>query len=155
MILDKLRTFRGLGRRGRCLAVESLLLPSLIRLGFHLVGVTRTSSLLELWSRSARNIDPAEPGVLIQESVRIQRIVRNSTGLCGTCLTRSLALQAILRKRGVLTDLRVGVRKESGLMEGHAWLEYQDLPINESRVLVATYVLFDAASQFSAWRSLR
>jgi hypothetical protein len=39
------------------------------------------------------------------------------------CLTRSLALQRILGRRGIASTLRLGVRKVGTKLEAHAWLE--------------------------------
>jgi hypothetical protein len=49
-----------------------------------------------------------------------------------TCLRRSLALQWLLSKRGLLTDLCFGVRRENGELHAHAWLEYQGQVIGET-----------------------
>jgi len=48
-----------------------------------------------------------------------------------TCLRRSLAMQTLLSKRGVNTDLFIGVRRNQEKLEAHAWLEYQGQPIGE------------------------
>jgi len=40
-----------------------------------------------------------------------------------TCLTRGLVLAQVLRWRGVPCRLRVGVRKQDGRLEAHAWVE--------------------------------
>lgn len=40
-----------------------------------------------------------------------------------TCLTRALALGWILRRRGLPTTLRIGVRRSGGRLSAHAWLE--------------------------------
>ena len=42
-----------------------------------------------------------------------------------TCLRQALALQDMLGRRGLGTQLRLGVRKEAGDLLAHAWLEYQ------------------------------
>lgn len=57
---------------------------------------------------------------------------RASNGLAiGTCLSRSLALRALLHKNGVETEFRIGVDKEEGELKAHAWLEYNGQPIGE------------------------
>ncbi len=40
-----------------------------------------------------------------------------------TCLTRALVLGWILRRRGIPTTLRIGVRRRDGRLTAHAWLE--------------------------------
>jgi Transglutaminase-like superfamily len=52
-----------------------------------------------------------------------------------TCLERSVALQRLLHARGVITQLRIGVRKDPSELAAHAWLEHRgralDAAVNE------------------------
>lgn len=48
------------------------------------------------------------------------------------CLTRSLVLQTILRRRGLDARLRIGVRRDSGQHRAHAWVEWQGHPLCET-----------------------
>ena len=52
-----------------------------------------------------------------------------------TCLRRSLSLQKMLARRGIVTELKIGVRKEKGVFDAHAWLEYQGEPLGESKYM--------------------
>ena len=47
------------------------------------------------------------------------------------CLTRSLVLQYVLLRRSIPGRLVLGVRTLTGRFEAHAWVEYQDTPLNE------------------------
>jgi hypothetical protein len=47
------------------------------------------------------------------------------------CLHRALALLLWLRRRGVAADLRIGVRSTGAALEGHAWVEWHDLVVDE------------------------
>ncbi|HWM93382.1 MAG TPA: lasso peptide biosynthesis B2 protein [Thermoanaerobaculia bacterium] len=48
-----------------------------------------------------------------------------------TCLPRSLALQALLRRHGVSADLLIGVRREAGALRAHAWIEDAGNPVGD------------------------
>ena len=48
-----------------------------------------------------------------------------------TCLPRSLALRTMLARRGISSRLRIGVRKESGTVAAHAWIEVDGRPVGE------------------------
>ena len=50
----------------------------------------------------------------------------------GNCLTRSIYLQWWLRRRGVRTDLRIGVQRRDGKIHAHAWVEYLGNSLNDS-----------------------
>lgn len=47
------------------------------------------------------------------------------------CLERSLALQWALARSAVVSQLRIGVRREGGAVTAHAWLEAHGRPLNE------------------------
>jgi hypothetical protein len=82
-------------------------------------------------------------------------MVKRATGLGGMCLARSLTLWTLLRRRGVEAELRVGYRKRDEKIEGHAWLEYEGVSINESAAIVETYTVSAGGVAFDAWRQIR
>jgi Transglutaminase-like superfamily len=49
-----------------------------------------------------------------------------------TCLQRTMALHRLLARRGVATRPQIGVRKQGGELQAHAWLEYQGRIVNSS-----------------------
>ena len=57
------------------------------------------------------------------------------------CLTRSLTLQAILARHGVLAQLRVGVAREGSQLLAHAWLELDGTVLNESQLHTGEFTM--------------
>lgn len=56
------------------------------------------------------------------------------------CLVRSLAIQRMLRRRGVLTSaLRLGVRKKDGSFQAHAWIELDGVVVGDTQQHVRTF----------------
>ncbi len=49
-----------------------------------------------------------------------------------TCLRRALVLQRLLAERGIVAELRIGVRKGEKQLDAHAWLEYHGEPVGET-----------------------
>ncbi|HEY9302564.1 MAG TPA: lasso peptide biosynthesis B2 protein [Phormidium sp.] len=47
------------------------------------------------------------------------------------CLQKSLLLWWLLQRRGIETELRIGVRKQEEILEAHAWVEYQGCVLND------------------------
>lgn len=43
-----------------------------------------------------------------------------------TCLTQAVALHILLRREGLQSTIRIGVRKDAERFEAHAWVESQD-----------------------------
>ena len=148
-VLRKVRTFWSLGRQSRAMVIESLLFPFFISAGFRLAGVARTQGLLRRWASFREKTVPnqsADDVVLM--ATRAQRIVKRSAGIEGTCLVRSFALWAMLLRRGIPSDLRFGVRKRDGKMEGHAWLERGGVSLNEEDEILATYTPYHSPVSF-------
>lgn len=52
-----------------------------------------------------------------------------------TCLPRSIALRRLLRARGIPARLEIGVRKESGSLAAHAWVEVDGDPVGEPEAI--------------------
>lgn len=154
--MRRLRRFASLEPADKILLIETVGIAAFIGIAFRLVGVPRTQACLRWWSRSRAQQDvPSEPETWILRSRRAQRMVKRATGLGGMCLARSLTLWALLRRRGVETELRVGYRKGDNKIEGHAWLEYECVPINETADVIGTYVVRQGPVAFDAWRQIQ
>ncbi len=152
--LRKLRTFHGLPPERKWLTAEALLLPPLISTSFYFLGVARTQTWLRRWARTGSSPEPADAFAAIREARRAQWIVERSTGVGGSCLVRSLSLWTLLLRRGLATELRVGVRKRDGQIEGHAWIEYRGLPLNEEEKILQTYEVYEKPVSFDVKRWL-
>jgi len=61
------------------------------------------------------------------------------------CLEQSLALWWLLRRRGYPADLRIGVRKDAGSFEAHAWVEANGVVLSESGNVHSHFVPLEGA----------
>jgi Transglutaminase-like superfamily len=43
-----------------------------------------------------------------------------------SCLTQALVLHILLRREGLPSRIRIGVSKDAGFFEAHAWVESHD-----------------------------
>ena len=91
----------------------------------------------------------------IRNARRAQRIIQRNTRVSGNCLVRSLTLWAMLLRRGLPTDVRVGFRKRDNRIEGHAWIEHQGDPINETLTEARSYAPYERPVTFDLWRRMR
>ncbi len=147
--LKKLRRYWSLARSDRRMLLELAGGMILVRAGVRVLGVGRTQSLLRRWAAAGSGPSDSEsPENVIRTARQATRIVRRNVGLEGTCLVRSLTLWAVLIRRGVGVDLRVGFRRNDNQLEGHAWVEYQGVPLNEARSVVARYSAFTGSASF-------
>jgi len=150
----KLRTLITLPPERRWLTAEALVLPALISACFKLFGVARTQAWLRRCARVGASLEPGDAVRAVREARRAQQIVRRSTGMGGSCLVRSLSLWTMLLRRGLTTEIRVGLRRREGKIEGHAWIEYRGVPINEDEKIVQTYDVYERPVSFDVkcWR---
>jgi len=61
------------------------------------------------------------------------------------CLERSLTLWWLLGRRGIESQLRIGVRTASGQFEAHAWVERDGIALNDSNDVGQRFSPFDWA----------
>lgn len=58
-----------------------------------------------------------------QEIAQIVSLAARNLFFSANCLDQALALSWLLRRRGILTELRFGARKVGDRLEAHAWVE--------------------------------
>ena len=59
-----------------------------------------------------------------------------------TCLRQALLVFWLLRRRGIFTELRIGVRKVEGSIIAHAWLKYGEDVITEGSLVEKNFSAF-------------
>ena len=96
-------------------------------------------SRLERWAKRAparASLSENEYAYSIQRTVYlVDAAARNHLGAM-KCLPRSLVTARLLAGQGIDVGLRIGMREEGGRLVGHAWVEYQQEPINDSDSLL-------------------
>lgn len=151
-LLRKLRALRSIGQLGRARLTEAFVLSGLVPLGFRCLGVPRTQALLRSWALSRPHKKTHDCAYAIRTSSLALRLLRRRKVTAGTCLSRSLILWAILLRQGIHTDLRIGFRKQAGKIEGHAWVEWNGRPLNESAARIRTYTVSENLTSFDEFR---
>lgn len=100
----------------------------LLRAGLQVFGLERVQRWLH------REPRPGSAPLTIDDASRLGTLVNGAARrVLGRdhCLTRSLYLWWLLRRRGVGAKLRIGVRLEDGALEAHAWVEHDGVPVND------------------------
>jgi hypothetical protein len=125
-----LRAFAALSARERRLLAEAAVVLPITRL------LVKWAAYRRLHDTLSRMIPvapiPADP---LAEATTISRLVSraaNRSPIPATCLSQSLALWLLLRRHGVEADICLGVRGGTAQPHGHAWVEYQGRPLNET-----------------------
>jgi hypothetical protein len=114
------------------LAVLVLLLPT-IGAALRLIGFNRTRALLERCAppipRTGATGGPPGSRDTAQRIARLVAIAATRGAYRANCLRQSLALWWLLKRRGIEAALRIGVRKEGGALQAHAWVEHEGVPL--------------------------
>ena len=110
-----------------------LLLLSWVRLLLIDIGLRSTSlPRVRRWmvprSSRGKTVGNADS---IERFARLVRIAARYHLYPMHCLQRSLALEAMLARHGITTQLRIGVRVVNGELGAHAWLEHEGHPVGE------------------------
>lgn len=142
---SKLREFTISDLVTLCLLWFYLLLIAVL---LHCLGLTSTHGIchavsrwLQPWSAPFCGGTQSELA-FSQHCARLIAIAasRNFPGV--VCLPKSLALQAVLARRGIRSDLCVGVASdECAGFHAHAWVEVRNVPVNDTH---------DVTSRFSS-----
>jgi hypothetical protein len=125
----------------RTLLTAAACMP-LFWLGLRILGLPRFQARLQR-SKVTRGAAMTLPD--IQALGELVNIAARHTLGPRTCLTRSLLLGWLLRRRGVESQLRIGVRLNQGVFDAHAWVECSGVPVNDQP---------DVGTQFASFGDL-
>jgi hypothetical protein len=110
----------------RWLLVRAALLLVAMRLGLWLLPFQTLRRLLATFTATRTRARDAEPYSKEQVAWAVEAVARRMP-LASTCLTRAMAAQVLLARRGYPTLLRIGVVREGkDELQAHAWVESQD-----------------------------
>jgi len=159
----RLQRFRKLDFAARRLFLRAVVLLPVIALSLRLRGFVATQTALQRFlsggttDRGKKSTDKnvCSTTAASKEVGRTVRMVRAAADYGighPTCLEQSLALWWLLGRQGIASSVRIGAHKAAGGFAAHAWVECDDIAVNEGDELHAHYAVFDAA--FPAQQSL-
>ena len=127
MLLHELQKLRSMPCRERKLLLQVVLVVPLIGIALRLVGFKRASSWLRRFART--NATVPNPEAEVERHRRILILLHRRVPFVGGCLARALAIWFLLRRKGIATHLRFGMRRPTGTLEVHSWVEYKEKPL--------------------------
>lgn len=143
-ITRKISRFRALPATDRSTFLTAMALLPLFWIALRLLGLQRLQTRLHRSPRPRPNPLPLDD--LMRTGALVNSASRRVLGP-DNCLTRSLYLWWVLRRRGVYCQLRIGVQMIDGALKAHAWVEHANVPINDRHDVGATFDAFaDAVS---------
>lgn len=84
------------------------------------------------WAARVDTIGSRRPAVSADRAAWLIAVAGRHHPLPIRCLERAVALQWLLARHGLATQLRIGVRRESAPLQAHAWLENDGRPIPDA-----------------------
>lgn len=125
--------------------MQSLFLLPLLRVSLQFISYRRLIAFLKRTSLNAKpGMDEEQVTVDIEHMVRLAARIRFTFA---TCLTRSMVLWWLLRRRGIQSDIRFGVRRDGGEILAHAWVESAGQVINDRPDIHQVFAAFDRVSR--------
>lgn len=136
-----LHKFLGLSGRERRVFLKAAVLVTITAVALRFFGFRRVYRWMERrvpsWSEPT-----AGSGNAVQ--LMVAGVRRAAQPLpYATCLPQSLTLWWLLRRRGVQSQLRLGVRKEGEGLKAHAWVEVGGVALNDRDDVRHRYAAFE------------
>ena len=129
-MIRALRGFLALDGRERRLLLALLVALPALRIALRRVGFARTRAAIEHWTSRYPKRLPSRRDMETAESLaELAKIAGRRAPLAATCLPQALAVHAVLRRRGLDPELKIGIRKANSVFEAHAWVELADWPL--------------------------
>jgi len=124
VIRRKINTMRSLPAPSRATFFSSLALIPMTSLLLRVLGYNRLSAFLGLHPDITEDSQEIENQWVIIGQVEVGfNLALKYSPWRGTCLSRSVSLMTLLRRRGVTVNLRIGVSSDEKPFQAHAWLE--------------------------------
>ena len=136
---SKLAALRRMPWRDRGLLLEAWVTLLCLNLGLRILPFRWLRSAIARAGRVDRAPRP-DQRVEVERCWRLVRIAARHHVSSSACLARSMALRALLSRRGIETALRFGVQREGGDLAAHAWIEYGGRPIGEPEDVELRYL---------------
>jgi hypothetical protein len=135
----KIRTALSLSRRDRRVLWEAWVLLLAVDLVLRVLSFSRVQGLLAARGKSAASLQVDASWPTIRRLEWLVRLAACNHLYPMRCIQRSLVLQRLLRRHGIMTSLRIGVRKEGDGLCAHAWLEHDSQPIERAERTVGGF----------------
>lgn len=148
----KLIKFVKLESEERWELIQAMILLPMVGTTLRILGVKGTWRMLQGWGVTPRRL-PTDSKIyeIATRTTRLADIAARHGRYGGNCLSRSLLLLWLLRRRGIPCGLRIGVRKILGEFQAHAWVECFGRPVNDSFNVTRRFMPFGESS-LKLWR---
>jgi len=139
------RKLKKLSRKELKVLLQAVVLLPLIALLMKFLGFRRLYGTMAKLSHQPNRGETQLLGAKVTN--RLVEIASRYGLYRANCLQKSLVLWWLLRWQDMESELRIGVRKQEGLLEAHAWIEYQGCVLNDRSDVDQRFAPFAGAIQ--------
>jgi hypothetical protein len=139
-MLSKIKHFWLLPISHKTIFLKIITLVPLVELGVRTIGFKRVFNLLNRFPE--KTSDATEKTKLFNKHGFHMHLFQRNFPYLGRCLARSLTAWFLLKKKGIETELKFGMKKENGELLAHAWIEYEGVPLRTDSTAHNEYVAF-------------
>lgn len=116
------------------------ILTILTEVSLRFTSLKTTEKLLSIFIKKVSTPpDYNETTVILDKYATIFNQLNQQLFLRGRCLSQSLVLHFLLRKKGISSELKIGVSQRKGKFDAHAWLEKEGVILNDHPSVIADY----------------
>ncbi|AFY99914.1 lasso peptide biosynthesis B2 protein [Calothrix sp. PCC 6303] len=145
-IKSKVLTFNALSRQEHLLFFRSLFLLPIVAFSLQLWGMQSTQKFLaQISQKTILSSTVATSLLLAKTTSTMVNLAARYSPLWGNCLKKSLVLWYLLRCQGIMSELRIGVRRENGEFQAHAWIEHAGVVLNDTPYVYQQFTTFAQA----------
>lgn len=103
-----------------------------------------TERLLSFFMKQVPLPDHNETVVILDKYATIFNQMNLLPLLKGRCLSQSLVMRFLLNRKGIPSELKIGVNQKMGKFDAHAWLEKEGILLNDHPSIIANYFVLPA-----------
>ena len=143
MLKDKYQKWLELTSEERTLLIKAFFLLPLVKIirmgGFNRLQKTMRYFGLDSDRHKAGNFEKLDKA---RRTSRMITVAAAYIPLTISCLDRSISLSILLHRQGIKSELFLGVRKDQGDFEAHAWVEIDGVVLNDTPDVRERYASF-------------
>lgn len=132
---------------GKKLFLQALFLLFIVHISLIVFGLNKTKDFLSRFIPPTKT-SPKNQDELINLIEIIVKIASRYSRLWASCLRKSLVLWFLLAREGIKSDLRIGVRRNLGKIEAHAWVEVNQVVLNDQPNIAQQFSVFEGLKVF-------
>ena len=135
----KVRTALSLPVSDLWVLAQAWVLLLMVDLGLRTLPFQSVINCLKWGERFTRRCDITDEFAHVRRLSQLVKVAGRNHIYKMTCLRQALVLRFLLSLDNIPSDLQIGVRKEAGSIDAHAWVEYKGSPVGEQQISLKNF----------------